>query len=309
MQKLYVMQKRSEHLVWKARSQLASYLLRSILIAIFFLLLAGCSQEGADAEKEQEETNSSDQQTEFFYQQNRFFELYHTTPIVLFDENLPFDPRSISVSIELKNNLNKPDVLDDCNVLLSTLDGEYVRLAKGRLEANGTTLKRWDQAKAWSGVSTDYYAQNIPIGDNKIIISLILPDRAPVILAVFESTPRIDTNGIEWPESVLSNQPLMVRWKNIAPLNHFGIAESSIRVSNEIRSGRLESFKIRQKGSIDIHSLIKKIFHHSYKPLPEDARLTYVKPVFSTHVAGKPAEGISVSSAFYYLYIDREIEE
>jgi hypothetical protein len=303
------MQKSSGHLVWKARSQLASYLLRAILISIFFLLLTGCNQEGADAEKEQEETDSSDQQTEFFYQQNRFFELYHATPTVLFDENLPFDPRSISVSIELKNNLNEPDVLDDCNVHLSTLDGEFVRLIKGRVEVNGITLKRWDLAKAWSGVSTDYYAQNIPIGDNEIIISLTLPDGAPVILATFEPTPRVDTKGIEWPESVVSNQSLMLSWENIAPLNHLGIAESSIRTSNEIRSGRLESFKIQQKGSIHIHSLIKKIFHHSYKPLPEDARLTYVKPVFSTHVAGKPAEGISVSSAFYYLYIDREIEK
>jgi hypothetical protein len=303
------MQKRSEHLVWKAQSHLASYLLRSILISIFFLLFAGCSQEGADAENEQDETDSSVQQTEFFDQQNLFYKLFHTTPTVLFDENLPFDPRSISVSIELKNNLNKPDVLDDIDVQLSTLGGAFVRLINGRVEVNGTTLKRWDQAKAWSGMSTDYYAQNIPIGDNEIIVSLILPDRAPVILATFEPTPKVDTNGIEWPESVISNQPMMVRWNNIAPLNHLGIAESSIKTTNEIRSGRLESFKIQQKGSIDIHSLIKKIFHHSYKPLPEDARLTYVKPVFSTHVAGKPAEGISVSSAFYYLYIDREIEE
>lgn len=236
-------------------------------------------------------------------------------PHTLFDELQPFDPDSISVSVELENDLQHPEVIEDAAVWLSTVDGAFVRLQKGHVAINGTPLSRWDQAARWNGYTTHYTGDDIPAGEGEIVVSLVLPDQPSAELARFAPPAAVNLNGIAWPESIVAGQRLTVSWAGIAPLDHLGVAESTLKkVANEreMYSGRIEPMAIGPTGSMDLGKALmdrhKRHIEISGRE-PAEARLTYARIEFGTHTPGRIAEGIAGSEAAMHLFVSREVRE
>jgi hypothetical protein len=225
--------------------------------------------------------------------------------MMVFDENQPFNPKSLRFSIELNNDLKDPRVIDHCRVKLYDLEDDPIRLEKGQVTFNGVPLKRWDQVEPWTGHGSYYTGRDIPVSAGDITISLKLAGQEPAALAHFELPKEVAIEGISWPEKIVSDQPLVVSWEGISPLNQLSVPQHSLK-------GGVAAMKIRPKGSMDLKVPIMKAQNRVLEVKGGDAKqtlLSYAKIEFGTHLQGEIAEGIKQSKATMYLYTNRVIRQ
>ncbi|WP_299195975.1 hypothetical protein [uncultured Amphritea sp.] len=259
----------------------------TLLMVIFLCAtLCGCSEQ-TDNTNNREKTNNT---------------------LTLFDETQPFDPDSLSMSITVRDNLDNPQIIEDISVELLTEGGAFILLQQAYLLVNGVRLSRWDQSRAWYGQKTYYTGDDIPINEEGIDVSLVLPGRPPVSLAHFDHPPHVNLQGIHWPDRLLKDQSLTVSWEGIQPLDQISVAESTL-AADELFSGSLTPWHIKAKGSIDLLKPLMKAHNRHIeisgrKPL--SARLTYAKVEFSTQLPGEILNGIQHSEAMLELYVNRE---